>query len=176
MPWPAVVSISAHERYPTRTVLISNAQTISTWAIGAYLVWTALGMIFALLFVTYCIAIELNLLRRSCVNCYYHGKMCFSGRGRCCSALFKKGNPDAFASREITWVDVLPDLLVSVIPITCGIGVVIVDFSWLALVALLALVGLTTAGNALVRGNLACKHCQQRLLGCPAERLFQKNR
>jgi hypothetical protein len=171
-----VVSISTYERYPARTVLLSNAQTISTWAIGAYLVWAALGMVFALLFVIYCVVIELNLLRRSCVNCYYYGKTCFSGRGRCSSALFREGNPEVFASRDITWVDLLPDMLVSVIPITCGVGVVIIDFSWLALVSLLALVGLTTAGNALVRGNLACKHCQQRALGCPAERLFQKNR
>lgn len=169
-----MISISVHERYPTTTVLLSNAQTISTWAIGAYLVWAALGLVFALLFVIYCVVIELNLLRRSCVSCYYYGKICFSGRGRCCSALFRKGKTDAFASREITWVDLLPDLLVSVIPITCGIGAVIVDFSWLVLALLLALVGLTTAGNALVRGRLACKYCQQRTLGCPAERLFQK--
>ncbi|MGB2582060.1 MAG: hypothetical protein WBD03_06290, partial [Thermoplasmata archaeon] len=163
-----VVSISAYERYPTRTVLLSNAQTISTWAIGAYLVWAALGMVFALLFVIYCVVIELNLLRRSCVNCYYYGKICFSGRGRCSSALFRKGDPDVFVGRDITWVDMLPDILVSVIPITCGIGVMIVDFSWLVLALLLALVGLTTMGNALVRGRLACKYCRQRTLGCPA--------
>ena len=174
MPQPVTAPISAHERYPTGTVLLSNALTFLTWTIGAYIIWTALGIAFSLLFIAYCILIELNLLRRSCVSCYYYGKTCFSGRGRCCSALFKRGNAGDFAGREITWVDMLPDILVSVIPITCGIGVMIVDFSWLVLALLLALVGLTTMGNALVRGRLACKYCRQRTLGCPAERLFQK--
>ena len=40
--------------------------------------------------------------------------------------------------------------------------------------AVVLIILLTTLGNAIVRGSLACKHCMQRELGCPAEKLFSK--
>lgn len=162
------------ERYPTGTVIISNANSISIWLIGAYILWAAFGPLPAVIFVIYCLALEVNLLRKSCVNCYYYGKVCFSGRGKVCAGLFGRGDSSRFASRSISWKDILPDLAVSIVPIICGIGLLIVDFSWIVLALTIALLALSTAGNALIRGRLACKHCRQRLLGCPAERLFRK--
>jgi len=38
------------------------------------------------------------------------------------------------------------------------------------------LILLTSAGNSYIRGSLACKYCQQRELGCPAEKLFNKEK
>ena len=160
------------DRYPAWVVVLSNLSVAAVWVIGAYLLWAALGVIGATAFIIYCAALEVNLLRKSCVDCYYYGKTCFSGRGRVCAHLFKKGDPARFATREISWRDVVPDLAVSLVPIICGIGLVIVDFSWLIVVLVLALFFLSTAGNALMRGRLACSHCRQRRLGCPAEKLF----
>ena len=162
----------AFDRYPIPTVLLSNLSVAAVWTIGTYLLWAALGVIGAAAFIIYCAVLEVNLLRKSCVDCYYYGKTCFSGRGRVCALLSKKGDPARFALREVTWKDIVPDLAVSFVPIICGIGLVIVDFSWLIVVLVLALLFLSTAGNALIRGRLACKYCRQRLLGCPAEKLF----
>ena len=165
-------NVDAFDRYPARVVLLSNLSVAAVWAIGAYLLWTALGVIGAVAFILYCAVLEVNLLRKSCVNCYYYGKTCFSGRGRVCARLFKSGDPARFAAREISWKDVVPDLAVSFVPLICGIGLIVVDFSWLIVVLVLALFFLSTAGNALMRGRLACRYCRQRVLGCPAEKLF----
>ena len=158
--------------YPITTVLLANMSVAAGWIVGTYLLWMALGVVGAVAFIIYCAALEVNLLRKSCVDCYYYGKTCFSGRGRVCAHLFKKGDPARFAAREISWKDVVPDLAVSFVPIICGIGLIVVDFSWLTVVLVLVLLFLSTAGNAITRGRLACRHCHQRLLGCPAQRLF----
>ena len=48
------------------------------------------------------------------------------------------------------------------------------DFNWLVLVLLVLLFVLSFGGNAVIRGSFTCKHCKQREIGCPAERLFNK--
>ena len=164
--------VDAYDSYPAQVVLLSNLSVAAVWVIGTYLLWAALGMIGAVAFIIYCAVLEINLLRKSCVDCCYYGKTCFSGRGRVCAHLFRKGDPGRFALRDISWKDILPDLGVSLVPIICGIGLIIVDFSWIVVVLVLVLLFLSTAGNALMRGRLACRHCRQRFLGCPAERLF----
>ena len=90
------------------------------------------------------------------------------------SLLFKKANPQKFAKDKITWKDILPDFLVSIIPIVIGIVLLILKFNWLILILIVLLVILTSAGNGFVRGSLACKFCKQREIGCPAEQLFNK--
>ena len=47
-----------------------------------------------------------------------------------------------------------------------------VRFSWLRLFALVALALLWFVGTGLVRGRIACAHCQQRD-SCPALKLFE---
>jgi hypothetical protein len=42
------------------------------------------------------------------------------------------------------------------------------------LILILALLLLGFMGNALVRGQLACRYCKQREIGCPATQLFTK--
>jgi hypothetical protein len=52
----------------------------------------------------------------------------------------------------------------------------IIDFNWVILVMILLLLLLTTVGNAIIRGSLACRHCVQREIGCPAEQLFKRDK
>jgi hypothetical protein len=47
-------------------------------------------------------------------------------------------------------------------------------FTWTILILVIALLLLGFPGNALVRGQLACKYCKQREIGCPATQLFDK--
>ena len=68
----------------------------------------------------------------------------------------------------------LPDFAVSLIPLMAGIVLLVIDFSLLLLALVIILGVLAFGGNAIVRGSFACKFCKQREIGCPADKLFNK--
>ena len=68
----------------------------------------------------------------------------------------------------------IPDLLVTLIPLLIATALMIIRFNFILLFAVIILIGLTTIGNGFIRGNLTCKYCKQREIGCPAEQLFSK--
>ena len=163
------------ENYPLRIVAVSNLFNFSILIIGFYIL-SGFGILISLLFLAYYLTMEFRILTRSCVNCYYYGKTCFSGRGRVCSLLFKRSEPSRFINANITWKDIISDLLVSIFPIVGGIVLLAISFSWLILVLVVVLLLLSTVGNATIRGSLACKYCKQREIGCPALKLFEKRK
>jgi len=145
------------------------------YAIGAYIIYQ-LGFIWLAPYLVYIFWLEIRLLKKSCTNCYYYGKTCGFGKGKLSAILFKKGNAETFIQRRITWKDILPEFLVSLVPLIVGIGLLVIHFDFLILALIVLLVALTTAGNAFVRGNLVCNHCKQREIGCPAQELFNQNK
>jgi len=153
--------------------MVATADTVSfgIYAIGAYIMFD-LGVIWGCLYLAFCLFAEIRIMRMSCIHCYYYGKWCGLGRGKLASLFFKKGDPKKFLEKKITWKDLIPDMLVSLIPFVIGIYILFIRFNWLMLVLVLILLLLTTFGNGFVRGNFACKFCKQRGLGCPAEKLF----
>jgi len=163
----------AYECFPLRIVLLSNLIAISIYAVGAYIL-AGFGIWLAVLYLVYCGWIEHRVLRGSCVNCYYYGKVCGFGKGKLCSLLFKKGDPQKFAETQITWFDLVPDFLVSIFPMIGAIVLLAMGFSWTLLALLVILLALSSVGNAFVRGSFACKYCKQREAGCPAEKLFNR--
>jgi hypothetical protein len=163
----------AYENFPIWIPLLAWVLSLSIYALGAYIFWSLYIPLIAA-YIIYCLWIEYRILRFSCVNCYYYGKTCGIGRGKLCAMLFKKGNPESFLAKEIAWKDLIPDFLVMILPLVCGIVILIRDFNWLILVLMVVLVMLSMGGNALIRGSLGCKYCKQRELGCPAEQLFNK--
>ena len=163
----------AYENFPIWIPLLSCVLSLSIYALGAYIFWL-LGIAFIILYIIFCLWIELRILKLSCVKCYYYGKICGLGRGKLCALLFKKGNPEGFIEKAIAWKDLIPDFMVLIFPLIGGIIILIRDFNWLILVLMVILVMLSMAGNAVIRGSLACKYCKQKELGCPAEQLFNK--
>jgi len=161
------------ENYPGWIMLISNLVSITTYLIGAYLIYQV-GIIWLLFYLLYIFRLELRLMKKSCVNCYYYGKFCAFGKGKMSSLFFKKGNPDKFTKKNITWKDILPDFLVSIIPMIVGIVLLISNFNWLILLLIIFLIMLSSVGSGFVRSSLACKFCKQKEIGCPAEQLFNK--
>ncbi|MDI6885002.1 MAG: hypothetical protein QMD22_01365 [archaeon] len=160
-----------YENFPAWIPIVANLVTLSIYAIGAYIL-AGFGILFAILYLLYCLWIEIGILRRSCVDCYYYGKVCGLGKGKLCSVFFKKGDPQKFVEKEIPWAQLLPDFMVFIIPLAGGIILLVRAFTWL-LVALLAIILiLSFGGNAVIRGSFACKYCKQREIGCPAEQLF----
>jgi hypothetical protein len=165
----------SYENMPLWIVLISNLLALSIYAIGIYIV-SRFGVLFVILYLLYIIWIEVRLLKGSCVDCYYYDKICAFGRGKLCSLFFKNGNPKKFVEKEIKKIDLVPDFLVSIIPMVFGIILLVTDFSWTILALLIILSILSFGGNAFVRGSLACKYCKQREIGCPALEVFSKQR
>ena len=156
-------------------VAVTNAVQIAIYAIGAFILYQ-FGLVWSVAYLLYVAWIESRVLRKSCVNCYYYGKFCAFGKGKLCGMLFKKGDPKAFLRPNITMKDIIPDFLVSLIPIGAGIVLLLGGFSWHVAVSVVLLFLLGFAGTAAVRGKLACKFCKQREMGCPAERLFNKKK
>jgi len=155
--------------------MVITADTVSfgIYIIGAYLMFK-LGAIWGWLYLLYCLIVEIRVMRFSCLHCYYYGKLCGLGRGKLASLFFGKGDPKKFLEKNITWKDLIPDLLVSLIPFLIGLYILFKDFSWAVLTLIVLLFLLTTVGNGFIRGNIVCKYCKQRDLGCPAERLFSR--
>jgi len=163
----------AYDNFPIWIPLLSCALSLSIYALGA-VIFSQLGMLYTVLYLMFCLWIELKLLKGSCVNCYYYGKTCGLGRGKLCALLFKKGSPEEFAEKEVSWKDLIPDFLVMIFPLIGGTIILIRDFTWLILTLMVLFAIHSFGGNALIRGSLACKYCKQKELGCPAEQLFNK--
>jgi len=157
--------------YPGWIVLLCNLVSAAIYAIGATIL-AGFGILVSVFYLLYCLWLEIRVLRKSCANCYYYGKVCGTGKGKLCAMFFKKGDPQAFVEEEATWADVLPDFLVSVFPLVGGIILLIRDFRWPTVIMLAVLVALASGGTAFIRGNLLCKYCEQRKIGCPAAKLF----
>jgi len=164
-----------YENYPAWIILTVNAFSIAIWLAGAYIIWQALG-IWVVLYLAFILALEVRLIRGHCPDCYYYGKRCANGAGKLSSLLFKKGNPASFCKRQMSWKDILPDFMVSVIPMAIGGALLFLNFSWIILGLVILLFVLSFPGNAFVHGKLVCRYCRQRELGCPAEKLFSKKK
>lgn len=145
---------SSFENFPWRMVVICNAVGLAIYAIGLYLM-ARLGIVWGALYAAYCVWMEWRLLSRSCRNCYYFGKRCGFGKGRVCSWFFTKGPEQAMCTKRISWRDVVPDFMVSLIPLGVGITMLIRSFSWVVLLVIVTLVFLGSVGTGFVRGQLA---------------------
>ena len=165
--------INSYENYPIWIVILSNIVSLTIYGLG-FLIIFRLGLIFLILYSIYILALEYRLIKNYCVNCFYWGKSCGFGKGRLSSLFFKKGDILKFCTKEMTFKDIIPDILISLIPVVIGIVLLIVEFDFIILFALLLLLILTTIGNGFIRGALTCKYCKQRELGCPAEKMFSK--
>lgn len=162
-----------YENFPMRIVLLSNLVAVSIYAIGAYIL-ARFGVLASILYLLYCLWMEIGVLKGSCVYCYYYGKVCGLGKGKLCSLLFKKGDSKKFVEREVSLLKMLPDFLVFIFPTVGGIILLVKDFAWFLAAMLAILVTLSFGGTAVTRGSFTCKYCKQRRIGCPAEKAFRK--
>lgn len=162
-----------YESYPLWIVATTVLFSLTTYFLGAYVLYQ-IGLIWLAAYIIYILWLEFRLMTH-CVDCYYYGKNCAFGRGRL-SCLFFKKRKKKFTEMKITWLEIVPDLLVAIVPIVAGIWLLVAKFDWLLLAVIVVLFLLMSIGNAWVRGSLACKYCKQRQLGCPAEQLFKKKK
>ena len=168
-------NLNCYENYPLSFVLGSIILQLTIYIIGAYIIFL-LGLIWLILYLVYILILEIRLLKISCIHCYYYGKRCAFGKGKLCSLFFKKGHSKRFVEKEIKWMDIIPDFLVSIIPLFIGVVLLIIDFNFLLLLLVILMLILAFPINGFIRGSMACKYCKQREIGCPAEQLFNKKK
>jgi hypothetical protein len=161
------------ENYPVWIVLSSNLLSLSIYALGFYIL-SGIGLLVSILFLIYALVLEIRIISKHCVNCNYWGKTCGFGKGRISALFFKKGDNSQFCAKEITWKNMIPDILISLLPFVAGIALLLIRFNILLLLAIILLFVLSGFGNGFVRKSLACKFCKQRELGCLAYKLFNK--
>jgi len=113
-------SKECYEDYPFWIVISANLVAVSVYTIGALVIYQV-GVIWLVLYLLYVLFLEVKLLRASCIHCYYYGRCCAFGKGKLSSLLFKKGDSNKFSQKQVTWKDMIPDLMVSIIPIIVGI-------------------------------------------------------
>ena len=162
-----------YDSFPFWIVILSNSVSILIYLSG-FIITLSLSWIAAIIYLLFILALEFRLLSNHCVNCYYWGRTCGFGKGRLSSLFFERGDPSKFCEKSFTWKDMIPDLLISLIPLLIAIALMIIKFNLILLFATIIIIALTTFGNGFIRGNLTCKYCKQREIGCPAEQLFSK--
>lgn len=162
-----------YDTYPRRIVLISNLNTVIIYAIGASIIFQ-IGNGRGIAYIIFLIYMEFRLLQKSCRNCRYYGKYCAFGKGKLSALIYPKGKPEKFLNRKITRKNMLPDILLWLIPIITGIILLTQAFNRRIMIGIILLLTLAFQGNSCIRGKFACNHCKQGELGCPAKKLFDK--
>lgn len=166
-------TIKRFENCPIGIVILSNFVSLAIYGLG-FLIVFRLGLVFLFLYLLFIFIFEYRLIRYHCTNCFYWGKTCGFGKGKLSSWFFKKGDISQFCIKDFTWKNMIPDMLISLIPLVIGIIILILKFDIILLSELLILILLTTIGNGFIRGTLTCRYCKQGELGCPAFSLFNK--
>lgn len=162
---------SLYENYPWQTIVISISHQLAIYIIAGIIIFDFnLSLFFLYLF--YLIVLEMTFYPRACVYCYYYGKWCFMGKGKVAALLFEKRNPQKFCERQADFKNMIPELLIVIVPIILGIVLLIQSFSWFISVLIILDIFLMTRGNSYVRGKLACPHCKQGQICCPVNKMF----
>lgn len=101
---------TVYEKFPIWIPSVPWAVSLSIYAIGVYIL-LKFAVFLAVLYILFCVWVEFEVLKESCVNCYYYGRTCSLGRGKLCAFIFKKGTAENFVDREISWKDIAPRFL-----------------------------------------------------------------
>jgi len=167
--------ILTYEQFPLIIPITAILISLLIYILGAFIL-LEFGILVSIVYIIYCISVELLVLIKSCTHCYYYGKICGLGKGKICALFFKKGDPEKFISKQVHWYHLIPDFLIFIIPLVGGLIILYTNFSWFILLAMILILILSIGGNTVIRGFYACKFCKQRELVCSAEQLFNKKR
>ncbi len=165
-----------YDKYPIWIVLIVNIVMLLVVLAGSYIMFR-LNLITGILYLIFIILLEFNVYREGCRYCCYYGGGCAFDKGRIAKLFFKKGDPKKFGERKLNWKDFIPMILASLIPIVVGIALLVSrGFHIPTLIASIYPLLNWFVINPLLYGQLACKHCKQGSMCCPALAFFSKKK
>lgn len=169
-----------YTRYPLSSILIYNGVTLLHFLLGG--LGIVLGYnsspasyIFGFLYLAFAFGqMYLMMPLMVCPNCVYYrteGALCTSGLNVLSKRMAKEGKPENFAHRAQGLLCHNNLYMAALfLPIVAMIPALILNFSFLLLVVLLAVVGLLLFRFFVIFGSLACLHCSAKY-DCPnAER------
>ncbi|MBW3015593.1 hypothetical protein KY330_04165 [Candidatus Woesearchaeota archaeon] len=163
-----------YDKYPLWIVIIVNILLLAVYLAGGFIMFK-LNWITGVIFIVYVGLIEIFMYKEACPNCFYYGKRCAFGKGVIAGLIFKKGNPQKFCEKEISFKDFIPQTLTVLVPLIVGIALLISrGFDTWVVIAVAYPVISWFAVNPIVYGKLACPHCKQGSVCCPALKFFKK--
>jgi hypothetical protein len=165
-----------YESYPWYIIFITSIVTLLVCLSGAYIMFR-LHWITGVLYIIFLIIMEFHIYKEACPYCCYYGKFCAFGRGVVAKIFFKKGDPKKFCEKQITFKNFIPQMIGLGIPIIIGIILLISrGFHTLTLIAIIYPILSWFAINPIMYGKLACAHCKQGSICCPALEFFSKRK
>lgn len=171
-----MTSAKIYESYPIRLVLLTNLLMLTVYFAGAYILFQ-LHFITGILYLAYLILLEFKIYREGCINCCYYKKRCAFGKGIIAGIFFKRGDPKKFGQKKIKPKDFIPQLLVSLIPMFVGVALLISrGFDIFILIATIYPIFSWFVLNPIIYGKIACPHCKQGSICCPALKFFTKRK
>jgi len=170
-----MIKTKSFENFPLWIPFIATFVSIIGYSTGA-IILSGFDIIFSILYLFYCLGVELLVILRSCKDCWYYGRICGLGKGKIAPLFVNEGDTKKFADRDISMLHMIPDFMVVILPLIGGVILLIFDFSIVVLVLMAILAILFFGGTAFIRGTFVCKYCKQKDIGCPAYAIFNKKK
>jgi len=156
--------MECYDSFP-RTTVIYNLLTLGGAMVVGAIVLAQLGLWFGVGYLALLALTGYGMLALICARCYYYDRRCALGVGKVVALFFKKGQEEEFG-QTASQKAILPLLaIVLLLPLVGGIVSLVVGYSTLRLVLLVALLALLVAGVA-PHPRLVCSHCKQAEKGC----------
>jgi hypothetical protein len=168
------MQMECYESFPKTTVIynlltLGGALVIGVIVLAQLGVWVGMGYLVLLTLVGY------GMLALVCARCYYYDRRCATGVGKVVALFFKKGQEEEFGQMASQKGITLLLAVVLLLPLVGGVVSLVVGYSTLRLVLLVALVALLVAGLA-PHPRLVCSHCKQAEKDCcPIGKLLVRN-
>ncbi len=165
----------AYESYPVWTALVYYFFSFSVYFAGLYLLYL-IHPLLMLPLIAIILYLEISVLRNGCSRCYYYGKRCVCAKGKVAELFFKKSERK-FNERKLTMKNFIPSMMPMIAAIVGGGYLVFTGLPALNPVIMALTVWpllVMSLGNPAIYGKMACPHCKQRQLGCPACEFFMK--
>jgi hypothetical protein len=156
--------MECYESFPRTTVIynlltLGGAMVIGVIVLAQLRVWVGVGYLALLALTGY------GMLALVCARCYYYDRRCATGVGKVVSLFFEKGQEEEFGQTASQKGITLLLAVVLLLPLVGGILSMVVGYSTLRLVLLVAWVALLVAGLA-PHPRLVCSHCRLAEKGC----------
>jgi len=166
--------MGCYESFPRATVIynlltLGGAMVVGVIALAQLGLWVTVGYLILLALTGY------GMLALICARCYYYDRRCATGVGKVVALFFKKGQEEEFGQTASQKTVMLLLVIVLLLPLVGGVVSLVVGYSTLRLVLLMALVALLVAGLA-PHPRLVCSHCKLAEKGCcPIGKLVLRN-
>jgi hypothetical protein len=168
------MQMECYESFPKTTVIynlltLGGAMVIGVIVLAQLGVWVGVGYLVLLALTGY------GVLALVCARCYYYDRRCATGVGKVVALFFKKGQEEEFGQTAPQKAITLLLAVVLLLPLVGGVVSLVVSYSTLPMVLLVALVALLVAGLA-PHPRLVCSHCKLAEQGCcPIGKLLVRN-